>query len=161
MADEDERSNIVTWVRASLEAAPHHPEDVALAAYERGLEEGRRQGSQETNAESYDRGYAAGGIARSGNLEVLDEDAPSDPYDPDVQAKSAKVPPDTSILDLGMTVRSTNCLIREGLSTIRAVLGRPVDDLLDIIYLGEKALEEIRQKFRENGYTLRGDDLAV
>jgi DNA-directed RNA polymerase alpha subunit len=71
------------------------------------------------------------------------------------QEKAASKPLDTQIEDLMLSVRAYNSLMREDLRTIRDVLAKSQEDLLDIRNLGSKCVEEIRSRLAEIGYYLR------
>lgn len=65
--------------------------------------------------------------------------------------KIAEGPKSANIEDLDLTVRSTNCLRRAGISTIDELCDRTEDDMMKIRNLGRKSLEEIREKLRAMG----------
>ena len=60
------------------------------------------------------------------------------------------------IEDLDLTVRSYNCLKREGIHTVGELVGRSEADLLDIRNFGAKSIDEVKAKLDERGLTLRG-----
>ena len=50
---------------------------------------------------------------------------------------------DLSAAEIGLTVRTTNCLEERGIFTVRDLLNCTRDDLLAISNFGEKTLEEV------------------
>ncbi len=50
---------------------------------------------------------------------------------------------DLSTAEIGLTVRTTNCLEEKGIFTVRDLLNSTRDDLLSISNFGEKTLEEV------------------
>jgi DNA-directed RNA polymerase subunit alpha len=48
-----------------------------------------------------------------------------------------------STAEIGLAVRTTNCLEERGIFTVRDLLGATRDDLLAISNFGEKTLEEV------------------
>ena len=59
--------------------------------------------------------------------------------------------------DLELTVRSYNCLKREGIDTIGQLATMSEEELMNIRNLGMKSVDEIRSKLREYGYTLASE----
>ncbi|MFO8059296.1 MAG: DNA-directed RNA polymerase subunit alpha [Bacillota bacterium] len=59
-----------------------------------------------------------------------------------------------SIEDLGLSVRSFNCLKRAGIDTIAELISYTPDEMLKIRNLGEKSLEEVVEKLDEHGLEL-------
>ena len=57
--------------------------------------------------------------------------------------------------DLNLTVRSYNCLKREGIHTVGELLGRSEQDLLDIRNFGSKSIDEVKAKLAELGLALK------
>ncbi|MBO1032158.1 DNA-directed RNA polymerase subunit alpha [Tessaracoccus sp. SD287] len=57
--------------------------------------------------------------------------------------------------DLNLTVRSYNCLKREGIHTVGELLGRSEQDLLDIRNFGSKSIDEVKAKLAEMGLALK------
>ena len=50
---------------------------------------------------------------------------------------------DLSTAEIGLTVRTTNCLEERGIFTVEDLLNCSPDDLLNISNFGEKTLEEV------------------
>ncbi|GAA1342691.1 DNA-directed RNA polymerase subunit alpha [Arthrobacter roseus] len=69
------------------------------------------------------------------------------------------------IEDLELTVRSYNCLKREGIHTVGELVARSEADLMDIRNFGAKSIDEIKAKLVELGLSLKdspaGFDLAA
>ena len=59
------------------------------------------------------------------------------------------------IEDLDLTVRSYNCLKREGIHTVGELVGRSEADLLDIRNFGSKSIDEVRVKLAGLGLSLK------
>jgi DNA-directed RNA polymerase subunit alpha len=64
------------------------------------------------------------------------------------------------IEDLDLSVRSYNCLKREGVTTVGQLVERTEEDLLDIRNFGQKSIEEVKQKLSELGLSLKQKDWA-
>ena len=62
------------------------------------------------------------------------------------------------IEDLELTVRSYNCLKREGVDTIGQLATMTEEELMNIRNLGMKSVDEIRSKLAEYGYQLESED---
>ncbi|QBI20475.1 DNA-directed RNA polymerase subunit alpha [Egibacter rhizosphaerae] len=58
------------------------------------------------------------------------------------------------IEDLDLSVRSYNCLKREGVATVGELVQKSEQDLLDIRNFGQKSIEEVKQKLAEMGLSL-------
>ena len=58
------------------------------------------------------------------------------------------------IEDLDLSVRSYNCLKREGVSTVGELVHKSEQDLLDIRNFGQKSIEEVKQKLVDMGLSL-------
>ncbi|WP_279063875.1 DNA-directed RNA polymerase subunit alpha [Dermabacter hominis] len=59
------------------------------------------------------------------------------------------------INDLNLTVRSYNCLMREGVYTVGELTNRSEADLLDIRNFGQKSIDEVKAKLAELGLSLK------
>ena len=59
------------------------------------------------------------------------------------------------IEDLDLTVRSYNCLKREGVHTVGELVGRTESDLLDIRNFGQKSIDEVKVKLHSLGLALK------
>ncbi|HPM80705.1 MAG TPA: DNA-directed RNA polymerase subunit alpha C-terminal domain-containing protein [Candidatus Anammoximicrobium sp.] len=57
-----------------------------------------------------------------------------------------------STAEIGLTVRTTNCLEERGIFTVRDLLNCTPDDLLSISNFGEKTLEEVYKALEEFGF---------
>jgi DNA-directed RNA polymerase subunit alpha len=58
------------------------------------------------------------------------------------------------IEDMDLSVRSYNCLKREGVSSVGELVQKTEQDLLDIRNFGQKSIEEVKQKLQEMGLSL-------
>lgn len=59
------------------------------------------------------------------------------------------------IEDMDLSVRSYNCLKREGVTTVGQLIERTEEDLLDIRNFGQKSIDEVKQKLQEMGLSLK------
>ncbi|MCO8124641.1 DNA-directed RNA polymerase subunit alpha [Stieleria sp. TO1_6] len=59
---------------------------------------------------------------------------------------------DLSIAEMGLSVRTTNCLEETGILTVRDLLGATPKRLLAISNFGEKTLGEVYGKLEELGF---------
>jgi DNA-directed RNA polymerase subunit alpha len=59
------------------------------------------------------------------------------------------------IEDLDLTVRSYNCLKREGIHTVGELIGRSEADLMDIRNFGSKSIDEVIAKLHSMGMQLK------
>ncbi|MFM7845631.1 MAG: DNA-directed RNA polymerase subunit alpha C-terminal domain-containing protein [Planctomycetota bacterium] len=59
---------------------------------------------------------------------------------------------DLSTAEIGLTVRTTNCLEERGVFTVRDLLNCTREDLLGITNFGEKTLEEVYQALEAIGF---------
>ncbi|MFO0819689.1 MAG: DNA-directed RNA polymerase subunit alpha C-terminal domain-containing protein [Pirellulales bacterium] len=57
-----------------------------------------------------------------------------------------------STAEIGLTVRTTNCLEERGIFTVRDLLQCTRDDLLSISNFGEKTLEEVYKSLDKIGF---------
>lgn len=57
--------------------------------------------------------------------------------------------------DMDFSVRSYNCLKREGITTVGELVQKTEQDLLDIRNFGQKSIEEVKQKLAEMGLSLK------
>jgi DNA-directed RNA polymerase subunit alpha len=62
------------------------------------------------------------------------------------------------IEDMDLTVRSYNCLKREGVTTVGELVQKTEDDLLEIRNFGQKSIDEVKAKLDEMGLSLRRKD---
>ncbi len=59
------------------------------------------------------------------------------------------------IEDLDLTVRSYNCLKREGVTTVGELMEKSEEDLLEIRNFGQKSIDEVKAKLEELDLSLR------
>ena len=90
------------------------------------------------------------GLARELNVEAEGLDLGPSPDDEQVSEQL-----NTSIDALNLSVRSHNCLKREGIATVGELVTRSEADLLDIRNLGSKSIDEVKVKLYEVGLALR------
>ncbi|KWX02680.1 DNA-directed RNA polymerase subunit alpha [Carbonactinospora thermoautotrophica] len=90
------------------------------------------------------------GLARELNVEAEGIDMGPSPTDAALAADMA-----LPIEELELTVRSYNCLKREGIHTVGELVSRSEADLLDIRNFGQKSIEEVKQKLAAMGLSLK------
>jgi DNA-directed RNA polymerase subunit alpha len=61
----------------------------------------------------------------------------------------------TPIEDLDLTVRSYNCLKREGVATVGDLVQKTEEDLLEIRNFGQKSIDEVKAKLEDLSLSLR------
>lgn len=75
--------------------------------------------------------------------------APKDTVDSDLERKL-----NMSLAELELSVRATNCLETEGITTVRELVSRAEDELLEVRNFGETTLREVKAKLQERGLSL-------
>ncbi len=66
---------------------------------------------------------------------------------------------DTTIEELDLSVRPSNCLKRSGINTVEDLVNTTEDDLMKVRNLGKKSLEEIKTKLRELELSLKDPEI--
>ncbi|MBE6477953.1 MAG: DNA-directed RNA polymerase subunit alpha [Propionibacteriaceae bacterium] len=90
------------------------------------------------------------GLFRELNVEAEGVEMGPSPVDEQLAADLA-LPVD----DLHLSVRSYNCLKREGIHTVGELVSRSEQDLLDIRNFGSKSIDEVKEKLAELGLSLK------
>ena len=90
------------------------------------------------------------GLAQELNVEAEGVDIGPSPADAALAADLA-----LPIEEMDLTVRSYNCLKREGIHTIGELVGRSEADLLDIRNFGQKSIDEVKGKLAGMGLALK------
>ena len=90
------------------------------------------------------------GLARELNVEAEGIEIGPSPAEADHIASFA-----LPIDDLDLTVRSYNCLKREGVHTVGELVSRTESDLLDIRNFGQKSIDEVKVKLHQLGLSLK------
>ncbi|QVQ51064.1 DNA-directed RNA polymerase subunit alpha [Spiractinospora alimapuensis] len=90
------------------------------------------------------------GLCRELNVDAEGIDMGPSPTDQALAADLA-----LPIEDLNLTVRSYNCLKREGIHSVGELVARSEQDLLDIRNFGAKSIEEVKQKLVDMGLSLK------
>ena len=90
------------------------------------------------------------GLARELNVEAEGIDMGPSPTDAAL-AEDLALP----IEDLDLTVRSYNCLKREGIHSVGELVTRSEADLMDIRNFGAKSIDEVKAKLQELGLALK------
>lgn len=70
----------------------------------------------------------------------------------DTQAKDLATKLEMSTAEIGLTVRTTNCLEERGIFTVNDLLHSTRDELLSISNFGEKTLEEVYKALESIGF---------
>ncbi|SDL84163.1 DNA-directed RNA polymerase subunit alpha [Halarsenatibacter silvermanii] len=65
---------------------------------------------------------------------------------------------ETSIEELELSVRSSNCLKRAGINTVGELVEKTEDDLMKVRNLGKKSLKEIKEKLTEYDLELKQNE---
>jgi DNA-directed RNA polymerase subunit alpha len=78
----------------------------------------------------------------------------------DEQAKLMQSRLEMSTAEIGLTVRTTNCLEERGIFTVRDLLNCSREDLLSISNFGEKTLEEVYKSLEGYGFYRPGRSAA-
>jgi DNA-directed RNA polymerase subunit alpha len=60
-----------------------------------------------------------------------------------------------SMAELGLSVRTTNCLEEQGIHDVEALLKKKSSDLLGISNFGEKTLDEVYDRLESHGFLRR------
>jgi len=68
---------------------------------------------------------------------------------------------DMSTAEIGLSVRTTNCLEERGIFTVRDLLNCTPEDLLSISNFGEKTLEEVYKALEGIGFYRQGRDPTI
>ncbi len=79
----------------------------------------------------------------------------------DTQAKDLKNKLEMSTAEIGLSVRTTNCLEERGIFTVLDLLNSTRDDLLSISNFGEKTLEEVYRALEGIGFYRKGRQKAT
>ncbi len=66
---------------------------------------------------------------------------------------------DLSTAEIGLAVRTTNCLEERGIFTVRDLLNTTPEQLLSITNFGEKTLEEVYRAIEAIGFSRRDGKL--
>jgi DNA-directed RNA polymerase subunit alpha len=74
---------------------------------------------------------------------------PVETYDAELERKL-----NMSLAELELSVRATNCLESEGIATVRDLVMRTPEELLEVRNFGETTLREVQSKLAEHGLTL-------
>src|SRR3954462_1075107 len=90
------------------------------------------------------------GLARELNVEAEGIDMGPSPQEAALAADLA-----LPIEELDLTVRSYNCLKREGIHSVGELVGRSEADLLDIRNFGQKSIDEVKAKLHGMGLALK------
>lgn len=70
----------------------------------------------------------------------------------DEQARLMAERLEMSTAEIGLTVRTTNCLEEKGIFTVRDLLNSSPEQLLSIANFGEKTLEEVYKSLERFGF---------
>ena len=90
------------------------------------------------------------GLARELNADAEGIEIGPSPVDEQMAADLA-----LPVEELKLTMRSYNCLKREGIHTVSELVSRSEQDLLDIRNFGSKSIEEVKLRLHEMGLSLK------
>ncbi|MFT3875570.1 MAG: DNA-directed RNA polymerase subunit alpha [Propioniciclava sp.] len=90
------------------------------------------------------------GLARELNVDAEGIEIGPSPVDEQYAADMA-----LPVEELKLTMRSYNCLKREGIHTVSELVSRSEQDLLDIRNFGSKSIEEVKLRLHEMGLSLK------
>ena len=90
------------------------------------------------------------GLARELNTDAEGIEIGPSPVDEQLAADLA-----LPVEELKLTMRSYNCLKREGIHTVSELVSRSEQDLLDIRNFGSKSIEEVKMRLAEMGLSLK------
>ena len=79
----------------------------------------------------------------------------------DTQAEDLSARLEMSTAEIGLSVRTTNCLEERGIFTVNDLLHCTREDLLSISNFGEKTLEEVYKSLEGVGFHRRARSEAV
>lgn len=79
----------------------------------------------------------------------------------DQRAQEMKERLEMSTAEIGLSVRTTNCLEEKGIFTVEDLLNSNRDDLLSISNFGEKTLEEVYKALEGIGFFRRAKREAL
>ncbi len=79
----------------------------------------------------------------------------------DQRAQEMKERLEMSTAEIGLSVRTTNCLEEKGIFTVEDLLNSNRDDLLSISNFGEKTLEEVYKALESIGFYRRAKREAL
>ena len=82
------------------------------------------------------------------------EEKPSRLFEPEHRDAELEAKLNMSLAELELSVRATNCLEVEGITTVRDLVSRTEDELLQVRNFGETTLKEVRAKLKEIGLDL-------
>jgi DNA-directed RNA polymerase subunit alpha len=82
-------------------------------------------------------------------IEIVGGRATIDSVDADLERKLGM-----SLAELELSVRATNCLETEGITTVRELVLRSPDELLEVRNFGDTTLREVESKLKERGLAL-------
>lgn len=85
-------------------------------------------------------------IAPDGGLHGMSDATGYSPIDLELEEKLNQ-----SLAELNLSVRATNCLESEGINTVRDLVGKSEDQLLQVRNFGETTLVEVREQLGEIG----------
>ena len=64
---------------------------------------------------------------------------------------------ETSVVDLDLSVRSLNCLMRAGIKDVKDLIAKSEEEMMKVRNLGRKSLKEVKEKLEELGLSLNRD----
>jgi len=87
-------------------------------------------------------------------IDLSDKKVANDPIFEEIEEEEKKLEY-PSIEELELSVRSYNCLKREGIDTVEKLLQYSEEELLDIRNFGQKSIKEVKDKVKELGLSFK------
>jgi DNA-directed RNA polymerase subunit alpha len=102
---------------------------------------------------------ASAGITLSGLIHLFTELAEGEGLTPGPAVEEEDLTGDKAITveELNLSVRSYNCLKREGINTVGDLIQKSEAELMDIRNFGQKSIDEVKAKLEELGLSLRDE----
>jgi DNA-directed RNA polymerase subunit alpha len=102
---------------------------------------------------------ASAGITLSGLINLFTELAEGEGLTPGPAVEEEDLTGDKAITveELNLSVRSYNCLKREGINTVGDLIQKSEAELMDIRNFGQKSIDEVKAKLEELGLSLRDE----
>lgn len=76
---------------------------------------------------------------------------------PEAEDDASQTNLDLTVEDLELSARSSNCLKKAGINTVKELLEKDIRDLMQIKNFGKKSADEINEKLAQYGYKLKDE----
>ena len=93
-------------------------------------------------------------LIRLAILRIQNEMTPESSADesPNIEPIKPKISIDTDVMDLDLSVRTVNCIVRAGIHTVGDIFKRSKTDIAHIRNLGRRSYDELMDKLEELGF---------